>query len=116
MKASEFKLIAKQYGFELNPLLESMGDYRIHIDNIYTNEMCLAICCSYGVDLYNPIFYRDINRIETEQISKVVKTKKEFIDWLDEVTKRIHMYKRIIKLNQIKNIALQEHIHDSSGI
>ena len=38
MKASEFKLIAKQYGFELNPLLESMGDYRIHIDNIYTNE------------------------------------------------------------------------------
>ena len=105
MKASDFKEIVKQYGFELNPLLESMGDYRIHIDNIYTNEMCLAICCSYGVDLYNPIFYRDINRIETEQISKVVKTKKEFIDWLDEVTERIHVYKRIIKLNQIKSIA-----------
>ena len=49
MKASDFKEIVKQYGFELNPLLESMGDYRIHIDNIYTNEMCLAICCSYGV-------------------------------------------------------------------
>lgn len=91
MKASDFKEIVKQYGFELNPLLESMGDYRIHIDNIYTNEMCLAICCSYGV--------------ETEQISKVVKTKKEFIDWLDEVTERIRIYKRIIKINQIKSIA-----------
>ncbi len=76
MKASDFKEIVKQYEFVLNPLLESMGDYRIHIDNIYTNEMCLAICCSYGVEIYNPIFYRDINRIETEQISKVVKTKK----------------------------------------
>lgn len=67
--------------------------------------MCLAICCSYGVEIYNPIFYRDINRIETEQISKVVKTKKEFIDWLDEVTERIHLYKRIMKLNKIKSIA-----------
>lgn len=105
MKASDFKEIAKQYGFELNPLLESMGDYRIHIDNIYTNEMCLAICCSYGVVLHNPIFYSAYNLIETEQISKVVKTKKEFIDWLDDVTERIQMYKRIIKLNQIKSIA-----------
>ncbi len=105
MKASDFKNIAKQYGFELNPLLESMGDYRIHIDNIYTNEMCLAICCSYGVELHNPIFYRAINLIETEQNSKVVKTKEEFINWLDEVTERIHIYKRIIKLNQIKSIA-----------
>ena len=105
MTVDEFKMIAKQYGFELNPLLESMGDYRIHIDNIYTNEMCLAICCSYGVVLHNPIFYRDINCIETEQISKVVKTQKEFIDWLDDVTERIQMYKRIIKLNQIKSIA-----------
>ena len=25
-----------------------------------------CICCSYGVEIYNPIFYRDINRIETE--------------------------------------------------
>ena len=105
MTVDEFKMIAKLYGFELNPLLESMGDYRIHIDNIYTNEMCLAICCSYGVVLHNPIFYRDINCIETEQISKVVKTQKEFIDWLDDVTERIQMYKRIIKLNQIKSIA-----------
>ena len=105
MTVDEFKMIAKQYGFELNPLLESMGDYRIHIDNIYTNEMCLAICCSYGGVLDNPIFYRDINCIETEQISKVVKTQKEFIDWLDDVTERIQMYKRIIKLNQIKSIA-----------
>lgn len=105
MTVDEFKMIAKQYGFELNPLLESMGDYRIHIDNIYTNEMCLAICCSYGVVLHNPIFYRDINCIETEQISKVVKTKEEFIDWLDEVTERIHLYKRIMKLNKIKSIA-----------
>lgn len=64
MTVDEFKMIAKQYGFELNPLLESMGDY-----------------------------------------SKIFKTKKEFIDWLDEVTERIHVYKRIIKLNQIKSIA-----------
>ncbi|MGN0966271.1 MAG: hypothetical protein ACI4OP_01580 [Candidatus Coprovivens sp.] len=80
MKASDFKKITKQYGFELNPLLESIGDYCIYIDNIYTSEMCLAICCSYGVKIYNPIFYRDFNRIETEQISKVVKTKEEFIE------------------------------------
>lgn len=105
MTVDEFKLIAKQYGFELNPLLESMGEYRIHIDNIYTNEKCLAICCSYGVEIYNPIFYRAYNLIETEQNSKILKTKEEFIDWLDEVTERIHVYKRIIKLNQIKSIA-----------
>ena len=102
MKASDFKEIVKQYGFELNPLLESMGDYRIHIDNIYTNEMCLAICCSYGVEIYNPIFYRDIKG--NLGINIEVK-KKEFIDWLDDVTERIQMYKRIIKLNQIKSIA-----------
>lgn len=105
MKAKDFKMIAKQYGFELNPLLETMGDYRIYIDNVYTNNMCLAIFCSYGVELYNPIFYRANNLIETEQNSKVVKTQEEFIKWLDDTIERIKMYKRIIKLNQIKSIA-----------
>ena len=35
---------------------------------------------------------------------------KEFIDWLDEVTARIQMYKRMIKIKQIKSIANAETI------
>ena len=106
MKASDFKEIAKQYGFELNPLYDTLGDYRIHIDNIWSEDKRLAICCSYGVELYNPIFYRDVDVIMTEERAvKRIHTKQEFIDWLDEVTARIQMYKRMIKLNQIKRIA-----------
>ena len=42
MTVDEIKMIAKQYGYDFNPLLETIGDYRIYIDNIYTNDMCLA--------------------------------------------------------------------------
>lgn len=32
MTVDEFKMIAKQYGYDFNPLYEKLGQLRIHID------------------------------------------------------------------------------------
>lgn len=105
MKASDFKKIAKQYGYDFNPLYENLGQLHIHIDNIWTEDKMLV---DYNgiIQVYNPIFYRDVNVIAIEhKCSKIIYDKQEFIDWLDEVTSRIQMYKRMIKVKQIKSIA-----------
>lgn len=32
MTVDEFKMIAKQYGYDFNPLYENLGQLRIHVD------------------------------------------------------------------------------------
>ena len=104
MTVDEFKMIAKQYGYDFNPLYENLGQLRIHIDNIWTEDKMLVVY-NGRIQVYNPIFYRDVDVIATEhKCSKIIYDKQEFIDWLDEVTARIQMYKRMIKVKQIKSI------------